>query len=412
MRQTRIAALVISFFASLLPLSAQTFSDTTFNNGGWVSVLLPNSVSGSSFTAGQDLVNGNPAPSRATTHSYPFGSIFVAHLSQPSVYVPSIQGAISSLSYRYDVSHRTAGAVAYSLLVFQNNTYYRASEDVITGSGWTPFNRPGLTATDFTKLSGPTQSDHPDFTCRGARIVLGYVTRNTNSNPGTTDNTDSGIDNWRAHIEPTPCCAAVVEPRVTCDLGIVTYSFTVTNTSANVIHHLLLSPPPGATYTITPRIIDLSPPLQSNDSANVTVTITNATPGMPICIDVLLAGEDLVACCKVTTCLDAPACPCLRRVSQTIECGSPGFIYTAQIQNLTGSTINELFVVPISPPGVTVTPQVIPVTIPNNATATVQLTITGAPFGSKVCLRLVPAGDDAECCSVEICIDVPERDEC
>lgn len=208
--------LVTGILAFLTILSAQNvagtviFQDAIFNNSDWSSVLIPNSVTGSSFTAAQNTSNGFPAPSRLTTHIYPKGTIYVAHryrLSTP--YNPAIQGAIANLSYSYHLNHLTPLKVAYSLMVFQNGTYYhRLPGDLITGPVWTPFGAPNLTAASFTKLWGPSSNVNPDFSCTGAPIVFGYITRNTNTILGTTDTTKSGLDNWRVRINETPCCVA------------------------------------------------------------------------------------------------------------------------------------------------------------------------------------------------------------
>jgi hypothetical protein len=146
-------------------------------------------------------------PSRTTTHTYPTGLIECAHRFSSAVYDPVGQGAIVSLSYSYDLAHYTSLAVNYSILVFQDGTYYHhVPENSIVGSSWTHFtNTNPLTDASFTKLYGQSQNVHPDFTCTGTPIVFGYVTRNSNPNAGTTDTTRSGIDNWTVTITPRPC---------------------------------------------------------------------------------------------------------------------------------------------------------------------------------------------------------------
>jgi len=191
---------------------AQTFSDNTFNNGDWNSTLLPCSIGGSSFTAARDTSHGIPPPSRLTHHHYPTGTIYVAHVYQAasSQYNPATQGAIVGLDYAYDLNHSTTGNVAYCPLVFQNGAYYYATGNLIAGpnANFSHFMGANLTAASFTKACGPAGSNaHPDFSCTGSVIAFGYMTRNTNSIPGTVDNTDSRIDNWNISIKATtPCC--------------------------------------------------------------------------------------------------------------------------------------------------------------------------------------------------------------
>ena len=394
---------------------AQTFTDTTFNNSAWNSVLLPNSASGASFTASQDTSKGNPIPSRLTTHTYPPGPIFVAHLSVPSTYDPASQGAIVKLGYSYGLVHYTNLRVGYSILIFQNNTYYyNLPGDLILGSGttFTNFSRQNLTASSFTKLDGPSSNVNPDFSCSGSPIVFGYVTRNSNPNPNTTDVTTSAIDNWTVTIEEKrPCCGTIGEARVTCDRGVFTSTFLVTNNSAQTIQYLLLSPPAGATFTISPNVINLGAnALNPGQSTTVSVTITNASPGDHICINVALADRSVVSCCTIQTCIDLPDCPCLRSLDTAITCGANGsYNYTVVLQNLTGAPIQQIFIVPTQPSTVNASPQLVALSTPlqPNQTTTLTLSISGAPPGSRVCLRFAPFGAESQCCSTEICFTVP-----
>jgi uncharacterized repeat protein (TIGR01451 family) len=395
---------------------AQTFSDATFNNASWNSVLLPISVSGSSFTASQDNVNGNGIPSRITTHSYPMGQIFVAHLSTTSTYDPASQGAIVNLSYSYDLRHYTTGQVAYYLLVFQNNTWYvRTPNDLITSpGGWMNFSGLSLTAASFIKLTGPSPNVNPDFSCNGSRIVFGYATRNSNPT-GNLATTRSGIDNWRVTItEKRQCCGTISEPRVTCDRGVFTYTFTVTNTSSQQIQYLLLSPPASATFTVSPTFIDLGAnPLNNNQSTTISVNITNASPQDHICINVALADKYVVPCCTIQTCVDLPDCPCLRLVDSSILCGPQGsgsYTYTVTLRNLTGLPVQQIFIVPTLPSNMSVSPQQVTLSTPllPNQQTTLTLTITGVAPGTTICLRFAPLSDDgATCCSTEQCITLP-----
>lgn len=392
---------------------AQTFQDSIFTNSDWSSVLLPNSVAGSTFTALQDNTNGNPQPSRTTTHKYPTGDIFVAHLyKQSSPYDPASQGAIVKLSYSYHLSHRTALKVAYSILIYQNSTYYyHVPNDLISGATWMPFSGSNLTAASFTKLDGPSTNVNPDFSCKGSPIVFGYVTRNSNPNPKTTDNTESGIDNWKVSIDDkTTCCGAISAPKVTCGRGVFTYTFTVTNNSAQTIQYLLLSPPFGATYGILPPYIKLTTPLLPGGSTPVSVTITNANPTDHICINVALADAKVVPCCTIQTCVDLPDCPCLNVVDvKPPACSGGSYVYTVSLTNPTTTPVQQIFIVPISPANVNILPSLVTLSTPlqPNQTTIQTLTITGAPPG-KVCLRFSPLGENgAMCCSVEKCFVLP-----
>jgi hypothetical protein len=412
-----LVSLTILFARSVA--QAQVFQDSTFNNSDWTATLLPLSVSGADITTsppGKDTINGNPGSSRKTTHIYPTGDIFVAHVYSPSSYNPATQGAIVSLSSQYDLTNSStvAGDVAYSLLVKQNGRYYHAGEDYIhTGSTWTTFatgpKHTNLTAASFVELAIPPSDNHPDFSCNGSRIEFGYLTRNHNPNSGTTDTTISNLDNWKVSIDPTrPCtqCGTITEPRVTCDQGVFTYTFTLTNNTNQTIEWLLLSPPAGATYTVAPSPIHLSPILQPGGHANVSVTIGNAHPGDNICINVALADKDIASCCTVQTCFDL-RCPCLKVLSSSLTCPHGVYTFAITVQNLTGATLQPIFIVP-QPSTATITPSVITAPLINNQTITITGTITNVPPGTgQVCLRIVPLGSDAQCCPSErVCLDL------
>ncbi|MDX6528862.1 MAG: hypothetical protein QOH41_1152 [Blastocatellia bacterium] len=402
-------------------LAQAQFADGNFNTAGWHSVLLSSiSASGASFSTvpDPDTTRGVPLPSRLTTHNYPAGGdIFVAHRYQAQSYNPATQGAIVQLTYSYQLVHYTNAAVAYSLLVFQNNTYYQSKpEDYVLGPGtsFTTFTRPHLTASSFTKLEGPSANLHPDFSCNGSIIWFGYVTRNHNPNT-FTETTTSAIDNWRVTIDESRRCAcgAISEARVTCDRGAFTYTFTVTNNSSQPVQYLLLSPLAGATFTISPNVINLATPLNNGQSTNVTVSITNASAGDHICINIALADRNLVTCCVLQSCVDLPDCPfCLSRSDATIACGANGsYVYTVTLENLTAVPVQQIFVVPTTPANLNVSPQLIALSTPlqPHQKTTVTITITGAAPGTRVCLRFSPLSDnEATCCSTGVCFTLPD----
>lgn len=98
---------------------------------------------------------------------------------------------------------------------------------------------------------------------------------------------------------------------------------------------------------------------------------------------------------------------CLKVLNETVVNTSGGYLYTVQLQNPTGVQIQQVTVIPTSPVGVAVTPQVTPVTFQANGQATIQLKITGALPGSTVLLRLGPFDGGPLCCSVQRQFNVP-----
>jgi hypothetical protein len=425
-------------------IRAQTYGpDGTFNFG-WTAVPLPINTTGSTTTTTLNTMDGVLPPSRRTVHTIPVppnpAKVFAAHLNSTAIYDPATQGAIVSLSYSYDLKQPNPPPAAwqlgivYSILVFQNNTYYRGPLDIVMGDTWQHFPLPGsqiVTAASFSKLYGPSPNDKPDFSCKGSKIQFGYTTANSTTTPGLPPLTGA-IDNWKIQIEekkdccgtadnpkpccgtadsPKPCCATVSDQKVMCDKGAFNYTFTVTNNSTQQIQYLLLSPPPGATYTISPSVKDLGgSPLSPGQSTSVSVTINNASSGNNICINVSLADNKLVSCCTVQTCVTLPDCPCLK-MDHSINCGKGGYTLTFSITNQTGVPVQQIFAIASTPSGLSISPQpvTVPTPLPPGQIATFTLSITGAPGGTNVCLRLTPLGTNKEtCCSVELCFKLPD----
>lgn len=429
--RTPAFALVLLIAALSDSAYAQSAMDSTFNNADWITVLIPptgsppsgSTVQTPTAPSSQDTSNGNLPPSRTTTHKYqgvnPPG-IWVAHMYQPpsAYYNPSTQGAIAGVSFSYDLSPPTV-SMLYGLIILQNGIYYRSNNspnpndtpaNTITNPPlWKSISHSNFTAANFEDVKDPSSTRRPDFSCKGTLIQFGYLTANSN-----TPDQKSAIDNWKVEItKGNPCCGAINKSEIRCnETGGFTYNFEVTNTSTNPTQYILLSPPPGATYTISPPVINT--PLNPGQSTPVSVNITNASPNANICIDVLLTDKEAKPCCKLQTCLPAPECPCLKRLKETVECGPRGgsYTYTVQLQNLTGSPIQQIFVIPTSPAGITVTPSMVPVTLPAYGQASFQVTITGAAPGSTVVLQLAPSGAEPLCCSMQIRFTVPGQGQC
>jgi hypothetical protein len=254
-------------------------------------------------------------------------------------------------------------------------------------------NSPNLPNTGWT---GPTISLVPGTSMLGLpTVVAGSFSCGPNPSPTPS---------------PTPGCSAIGRQLVRCDHGTFTYTFAVTNNSAQTIQYLLLSPAAGATFTIVPNVINLGTPLGPGQSTNVTVSIGNASPGDHICINVALADKDVRPCCTIQTCTDLPDCPCLRVLDASLTCGPNGsYTYTVPLQNLTGVPVQQIFVVPTAPANLNVSPQLVTLSTPlqQNQTTTLTITITGAVPPTNVCLRFSPLGDNAAtCCSTKTCFDL------
>lgn len=187
-------------------------SDNTFLNANWNATKLGISSASSTFTSSQDTANGNSLPSRTTVLTYPGtpgGMIFVAHVYQPFVYDPVSQGAIGTLSYSYDLRHYNppnGQAVAYKLLILQNNTYYVGPLDSIFTNAWQTFSHPNLPCAGFIKIPGAgAGANNPDCSCTGSKIQLGYITAvSTLGGQANPAQRTSGIDNWSVTLNKVP----------------------------------------------------------------------------------------------------------------------------------------------------------------------------------------------------------------
>lgn len=206
-------------------------------------------------------------------------------------------------------------------------------------------------------------------------------------------------------------CGVIGEAHVTaaCDQGSFVYTFTLTNNSAQDIYNVFVSPAAGSTFTIvSPNPIDLSSnPLHPGRSAPLSVTIANAAPGTHICLDLALANSSLAVCCVLSTCVDLPDCPCLTVLDFQESCHHGIYTYNAPVQNLSGNTIQQIFITPISPANINVQPRSFSATVLPNGVATIPVTISGAAPGTRVCIRLSPIGGVPLCCSTEWCITLP-----
>jgi hypothetical protein len=185
--------------------------------------------------------------------------------------------------------------------------------------------------------------------------------------------------------------------------GGYSYTFTVTNNTGHTVSNVLLTPPNGSTFTITPQIIPVSLGT-GQTSPPLTVSIGGAPQGQKICFNVTLMAKDGTSCCTVEVCPLIPSC--CGQVSLSCAEGSPGK-YNLTITNLTSNTVEHVYLYP--PAGVTITPGYFPVTIGPGGSTTQTVTISGSGPGKELCFGVsLHTKDMKECCYFEICLKVPE----
>jgi hypothetical protein len=208
---------VLLFGVALQPARADTiFSDGTFNNADWNNTKILDTAGNASFSAVQVASGGNPGSFQQTIHSLNEGLMGAGHLNSNFAYNPSVQGAITSVDFRYDLiefSPLNGFEVIYQPLLFQNGTYYVGSFDNLDQAVWTTFTHSGLTASGFGNSDGGYSLPgagpaSPNFSSTGGLIEFGFFSGNTPV--GGPFTTSSGIDNLAITIHAVP--ATVPEP--------------------------------------------------------------------------------------------------------------------------------------------------------------------------------------------------------
>jgi hypothetical protein len=207
---TIFAAVGLAAVIQATPALATIISDGTFNNTDWTATVLNHSGPPVSFSAVQVSSGGNPGEYRQLQQSYGGpGSLITGHIFHGAQYDPATQGAISSVSYSFDLmllNGGDSGTVGYGSLLFQGGSYYLGGNSVLTTiepvrNLWVHHDLLPLFAGDFLDVSG--SGAHPDFSATGSPILFGYYGSNGTGISSPTS-TLSGIDNWSANVTQVP----------------------------------------------------------------------------------------------------------------------------------------------------------------------------------------------------------------
>jgi len=199
--------------AALVEAGTVSFFDGTFNNADWNNTEILNPGGDASFTAFQVGSGGDPGSFQETDQTFNQTPIDVSHLNPGFTYNPSVQGALTSIDVDYDLiefSPLHGIEVVYSILLFQNGTYYSppGGFNNLNQSSWTNFSHTGLTASDFDRDFdgftlpglGPT---NPNFSSTGGPIEFGFASGNTPLASPALTTTSSGIDNLSITLNNT-----------------------------------------------------------------------------------------------------------------------------------------------------------------------------------------------------------------
>lgn len=224
---------------------------------------------------------------------------------------------------------------------------------------------------------------------------------------------------------PPADCAEITEKRVECDPdnpGSVRVSFVLTNLSGHTVEHLIALPSTPGVTVVPSGLISLGAPLPSGASTLVSLTFSGVVPGDVVCFALSLNTADFEECCVIEHCFEVPECECAIIFDEVADpfCDGTGcFKFSYNVQNLTAHDIFYSFFVPLSPAGVTIDTgnpadpsrwDYAPL-LPPGGVDNVTLTICGAQPGEEVCFLMTLHNERLEeCCSVRICVRVPECD--
>jgi len=182
----------IAFQLVLKAQNPVSLTDNSFPADKWVSRKIVDTGGDGSFTAQTATAGGNPGAYRDVTITFKSGSVSVSHLrlNGPELsYSPQQQGAITAVSYSYDLKAIQPGsATKHQLAIYQSGSTYACQQiDVASLNSWFTF-QPIVPCfpSSFAKLDGPGP-DHPDFSAAAPIMYFGYIT----STPAGQGNCDT-----------------------------------------------------------------------------------------------------------------------------------------------------------------------------------------------------------------------------
>lgn len=188
----------------------------------------------------------------------------------------------------------------------------------------------------------------------------------------------------------------------------ISYTFDLTNLSGlDAYWALITSQTPGV--TITPNQVATFIP--NGGTVNLTVTITGATPGKPICFTITLLDKTREVCCSETICIENPCdCAIIPVESQKLICDptTPGsYSYTFSITNTSALTLEHAYLFPDG--GGTFTPNYIALgsLAPGNTAGPFTVTLSGVQPGDYCFTITFHDKELRECCAFRHCIELP-----
>lgn len=233
----------------------------------------------------------------------------------------------------------------------------------------------------------------------------------------TQDSKGSGgeIDIMGGGLEGSKSCLRINNVRRPCltdGSGDVSVSFDFVNLTSGPIYHLFIFDLPAGVTTPNDHFFFPAGVPQNGTVSVGPIRFHNAPPG-PLSFSISIHDADLAECCSSEVIIDIPDCNCGRILTDSNVCRTQQtpahFDYTFSFENLfPGISTPHVFVVPISPANITLTPSVFAASPPlqygAQLTGTTQIGGPGAISGQQVCLRF--STHDAlfrECCAFDHC---------
>jgi hypothetical protein len=270
----------------------------------------------------------------------------------------------------------------------------------------------------------PTSATGP-----GEGTGLGYIVKYSGSDGHYIATVGLG-DSPYTYVNPPPptcLCASISEKKITCERqkdGTTTYtwSFTVTNNNPMLATGVDLSIPSSSAVTaLTPTHVQFPNPLSQGGQSAVsgTFTVANPVPGSELCFDLTLAFGEKSGCCPPQPiCFDLPECPTCAKLESQFKCKHGNLFLSLSITNL-GPTVAQGAQIFSNTPGVTVSPQTITLTFPQNNMPILvpPLIVTGAAPGQLISLSVMlhgpidpKTGVNSWCCTATFEVTYPTKE--
>lgn len=191
-------------------MSASAWTPTVLESGagGW-SVTVHFDTGGNPDEFRRILMLAAAAPSPQTV-----SSVTTLHLLNGAMYLPAMQGAITSISYSESAILFPGSQAAQQSgpMVRQSGRYFIAPAVTVASASWQTLAAGPLFPASFVHLDtsapgGLNPAQHPDFSNTAPPLEFGFFRRSSTTPGGPQVLTDAGMDNFSITLV-TPSCTA------------------------------------------------------------------------------------------------------------------------------------------------------------------------------------------------------------